>query len=755
MNVVNDCLVSIVVPIYNSAAYLDEFYKCFCEQTFKNFELICVVDGATDNSLDIVKNYCNNNENFKYIVHDDNLGAGVARNSGYRLAKGKYIIFVDADDLYDKDFVYELYNNISNNDSDISMCLINETHYRLNREKKDFGFNTNIYIENTNINPLEVDNFYLSFEHIPINKIFNKNFLDNLNIEFSDTYSSNDMFFVLAAMSSATKINTVHKSLIFRRKELNPESITSNRDKSTHCGPLEMERFYFWLKDNDLLDKFLLTYINQFSLMMFYNSSFKENQLFINESARILSTSEPWKDMSEVQINDLLDLCLNTDKMIKRSEKQLENNVDDNYTKQFIIMNENRINTINKIKKLAETKYKKNTNYCGIYKKDINDNIKISVIIPIYNQEKYIKQCLDSVINQKLKEIEIICVNDGSTDKSPLIVAQYSLKDKRIIIINKYNEGVGSARNDGLKLAKGEYMAFIDPDDYYYSLDALEELYTKAIENKAPICGGTFVSLVDDKIEKSSFDTRKQECIFKNEGFVNYHDYQFDFDYQRYIYNRKMIIDNNIYMPNYIRYQDPPWFVRVMHQAKKFYVIPKKVYMYRAIKKSLSKKQNIDIIKGITDVMTFAKNHNYDELCKLETKRLRIEKSQSLYPYIIDGDEEVISLLNKFDEILNDSKSSTLIILSNIINKNNEKIKNINNAIADKDKLINDLNNKITELNSIHGDNKNKINNITNDLNYYKNELDIAHNSYNYKVGHYILYIPKKIYYFFKRFLKK
>ena len=81
-------------------------------------------------------------------------------------------------------------------------------------------------------------------------------------------------------------------------------------------------------------------------------------------------------------------------------------------------------------------------------------NPKISVIIPVYNTEKYLKQCLDSVINQTLKEIEIICVDDGSTDKSLKILEEYKEKDKRIIIIKQQNQYAGVARNNGLKTAK-------------------------------------------------------------------------------------------------------------------------------------------------------------------------------------------------------------------------------------------------------------------------------------------------------------
>lgn len=104
---------------------------------------------------------------------------------------------------------------------------------------------------------------------------------------------------------------------------------------------------------------------------------------------------------------------------------------------------------------------------------------KISIIIPVYNTEKYLSRCLDSAINQTLKDIEIICVNDGSTDNSLDILKEYAAKDNRIKIISKGNEGAAITRNIGINVATGEYIGFIDSDDYV-DLDYFEELYSNA-----------------------------------------------------------------------------------------------------------------------------------------------------------------------------------------------------------------------------------------------------------------------------------
>lgn len=111
---------------------------------------------------------------------------------------------------------------------------------------------------------------------------------------------------------------------------------------------------------------------------------------------------------------------------------------------------------------------------------------KISIIIPVYNVEKYLQKCLDSIINQSLKELEIICVNDSSTDGSLEILSKYAKNDDRFVIITQKNQGQGVARNNAIKIAKGEYIICVDSDDWIES-DSLEKLYNFAEEKNADV----------------------------------------------------------------------------------------------------------------------------------------------------------------------------------------------------------------------------------------------------------------------------
>ena len=111
---------------------------------------------------------------------------------------------------------------------------------------------------------------------------------------------------------------------------------------------------------------------------------------------------------------------------------------------------------------------------------------KMSIIVPVYNVEKYLRRCLDSILNQTLTDIEVICVNDGSPDTSPEILEEYQKKDNRIVVINQENGGLGAARNTGINAARGEYLGFVDSDDFIVPT-MYEKLYRKAKEQDADV----------------------------------------------------------------------------------------------------------------------------------------------------------------------------------------------------------------------------------------------------------------------------
>lgn len=238
----------------------------------------------------------------------------------------------------------------------------------------------------------------------------------------------------------------------------------------------------------------------------------------------------------------------------------------------------------------------------------------ISVIIPVYNAEKYLQQCLDSVIKQTLANIEIICIDDGSIDRSRDILEKNTQIDNRIRVIHQENQGAGPSRNAGINAAKGQYIAFMDADDCYLDDDTLELLFEAAKKNSAPICGGSLFQLERGKI-KPAIIGNVSYC-FNGEGWVEYKDFQQDYYYQRFIFERDMLCTNNIFFPNYRRYQDPPFFVKAMIVAGRFYAIPKPVYVYRvdAAHVKWTEQKVVDLFKGLTDELRLTSDAGLAEL---------------------------------------------------------------------------------------------------------------------------------------------
>lgn len=280
---------------------------------------------------------------------------------------------------------------------------------------------------------------------------------------------------------------------------------------------------------------------------------------------------------------------------------------------------------------------------------------KISVIIPIYNMEKYLQECLDTVMRQSLKEIEIICVNDGSTDRSEYIVKENARKDTRIRLISKENGGAASARNAALELAEGEFVIFIDPDDIYPADDILEALYKKAKEQHVFICGGSFSEISKERGLVTKFEGVRSKFTFEKDGLVDYKDYQFDYGYHRFIYDLEFLRNKNIYFPPYLRYQDPPFFVRAMALAKKFYAMQKIVYQYRVGHQSVqwNERKLTDLLKGLRDNLSISGQEQLDELHLITLKRIRKTYQDMFASHIHEYSSEYIRLLFEIDALVN------------------------------------------------------------------------------------------------------
>ena len=202
--------------------------------------------------------------------------------------------------------------------------------------------------------------------------------------------------------------------------------------------------------------------------------------------------------------------------------------------------------------------------------------IKISVIMPIYNDEEKIYDSINSVLSQSLTDIELICVDDGSTDNSLRILKSLAEKDDRIRVFSQKNQGSGKARNKGISEAKGEYIAFLDSDDQMVDNDALNQLYTEAKKNNVDMVSGG-IQFVDKGKISYEFSCFKPitELKLRSVG-----DYCLPWYFYKNIFKRSLLIENNIRFPDLLRGQDPIFLVEILSHLDNFLEVPVLYYSY-------------------------------------------------------------------------------------------------------------------------------------------------------------------------------
>lgn len=202
---------------------------------------------------------------------------------------------------------------------------------------------------------------------------------------------------------------------------------------------------------------------------------------------------------------------------------------------------------------------------------------KVSIIIPVYNSSKYLKECLDSVLNQTLKEIEIIIINDGSTDSSEKTIKDYVKENTNIIFINnKKNKGIGYSRNIGVSKSTGEYIGFVDSDDTIEP-EMFEKYYNFAIKNKLDIVTGYYYKKFDST--KEMFENSYFNISNLNEmpNLINLLDY----GPCNKIFKRELIIKNKINFEEKLKYEDMPFVLKALYHSSKVGHINKAYYNYR------------------------------------------------------------------------------------------------------------------------------------------------------------------------------
>lgn len=278
--------------------------------------------------------------------------------------------------------------------------------------------------------------------------------------------------------------------------------------------------------------------------------------------------------------------------------------------------------------------------------------VKISIIIPIYNAEDSLPKTLDSVLSQDLTEIEVLCVDDGSTDGTRAMLERYGEKDSRIKVLHQKNQNAAIARNNAMAKASGEFIAFMDADDWYPDEKSLSALYRGAVENDVDICAG---SMCADRngVTEYTWPDRLYANTFSKEGKISFREFQYQYGYTRCIFRRKMLQDNQILFPNRPRFQDPPFLVEAMMAAKEFYAITEMVYCYRTHKTEWTEDKLIAYLEGNIQLLELANGNQLELLHNHILSSFLLQVIEMVDIYCANGNCKMSDLINQLNQQVN------------------------------------------------------------------------------------------------------
>lgn len=277
--------------------------------------------------------------------------------------------------------------------------------------------------------------------------------------------------------------------------------------------------------------------------------------------------------------------------------------------------------------------------------------LKVSVIIPVYNTAEYLPQCLESVMNQTLKEIEIICVNDGSTDDSPQILAEYALKDERIKIIHKENGGLVAARKTGVLAAQGSYVAFVDSDDWIET-DMYEQLFRIAKECDVDMvtCGffleGNYTTIHMDTVPQGIYEGQRmnelREQVIYN---LEEHSSGLKASLCYKLFRRKLIQDAQCKIPDEITMaEDKMCLLTALLKCCSVYVYHKSFYHYRIRANSMVNSGSEEYLLKVYEVYKYLKELYQDVLF---TPNMRKQSEIYIMELLYKGINTLLGFENK------------------------------------------------------------------------------------------------------------
>lgn len=456
---------SIIMPVHNAEKYLMKCLDSFVKYLSNDDELIIINDCSTDESIKVIKNYQNENtdKNIILINNDKNIGAGLSRNKALEIAKGEYIGFIDADDYVDKLYFQNMLKLAEKENSDIVVSDI--ALVENNKEIKN-----NIYVNNI-YSTKDSDDINISKEVLLGNwacvstcsKLFKRNLIKNNR--FSKK-KSDDILFTISAIIKANKISYCKDNYYYYYQS--PDSLTRNINYEKYKDGLEC-----------LIDAIDLLYEENITYAQVYAANSYIPHICYSLDVIPLDKIKEFLNVAEVHLNnEKTNILVGNNNFIKNN-RLYNSKIYRGYINDIINNNYNEI--FNKIAAYESVSDKYNK-WQNIDNEDFNP--LVSIVIPVYNGENYLKEAIESALAQTYKNIEIIVVNDGSSDNTDAIAKEYGNK---IRYFKKKNGGVASALNLAIEKMQGEYFSWLSHDDLYFPQKIENQINFLSKQNKKKV----------------------------------------------------------------------------------------------------------------------------------------------------------------------------------------------------------------------------------------------------------------------------
>ncbi|MFD4959677.1 glycosyltransferase [Microbacterium sp. NPDC058389] len=470
-------LVSVIVPMYNAERFIHDTLESLAAQSLLDFEVIVVDDGSTDRSSLIVDEFAARDDRFSRVDGPAVGSAGAARNVGLDIARGEYLAFLDADDLFAPSMLEKLYRKAKADEADVVLTgfqTFDDTTGAVQPQR--WALRTQYLPAQTPFPPSAIaDHLFYVTNPSNWNKLFRRAFVDQQGIRFQPLRRANDAYFTFISLATAQRVTYVSEDLVLYRV-----GNSSSLQGSIQETPLEfldaIAGIHDSLRSADLDGRFRRAFINLIATMSLGALARASSApVFLATYSAVRETLFPKFAIAAASPETFL-----TANLARRVAEVLEKPADvwlfDRVAGQ---RDDEPASADGSGAPTDDVVTEQLSSENGTFPVVEDSRPDVSVVVPVYNSAAWLHECLLSILAQSGVSMEVICVNDGSTDDSSRILREYATSDSRVIVVDQPNAGLSAARNTGLDLARGRYVCLIDSDDYW-RIDELAEFVDRA-----------------------------------------------------------------------------------------------------------------------------------------------------------------------------------------------------------------------------------------------------------------------------------